>query len=143
VRDQIQKFTKTAAENYTEANDRILDVVVETNRKVVDFAVKAADQVVEQLEQIDQLPDFKFAERLPTPAETGARYIEFVERAAEMNRDFTQRVVANLLAGDPVAPAVEKPAAEGAPAKKAPAKKSTARKSTAKKAAAKRSAASS
>ncbi|MDX2379383.1 MAG: hypothetical protein QNM02_06460 [Acidimicrobiia bacterium] len=127
MRDEIQKFTKNAADNYTETNDRVLDAVVDTNRKAVDFAVKTADQVAERIEQIDDLPEFKFADKVPTPAETGARYLDFVERAVEMNREFTQRMVERLLEVDAVAPVVEKPVAKKAPAKPA-AKKPVAKK---------------
>jgi sec-independent protein translocase protein TatB len=137
MRDEIQKFTKNATDNYTETNDRVLDAVVDTNRKAVDFAVKTADQVTERIEQIDDLPEFKLADKVPTPAETGARYLEFVERAVEMNREFTQRIVERLLEIDAVAPAVEKPVAKKAPAKKA-AKKPAAKKPEAKKPAAKK-----
>jgi hypothetical protein len=134
MRDQIQKFTKTATDNYTETNDRILDAVVETNRKVVDFAVKTADQVVDQLDQIDQVREFKFADKVPTPAETGERYLDFVDSAVELNREFTERFITSLLADEGIAPVVEKKA----PAKKAPAKKPAAKKTAARKPAAKK-----
>ena len=148
MRDQIQKFTKTATDNYTETNDRILDAVVETNRKVVDFAVKTADQVVDQLDQIDQVRELKFADNVPTPAETGERYLDFVDSAVQLNREFTERFITNLLADEGIAPVVEKkapakkttaskPAAKKAPAKKAT-KKTAARKPAAKKAPAKK-----
>jgi predicted nucleic-acid-binding protein len=145
MRDQIQKFTKDATDNYIETNDRILEVVVETNRKVVDFAVKTADQVTDRIDQIDDMPEFKFAEKVPTPAETGDRYLEFVERAVELNREYTQRVVERLL-DETVAPVAEKPAVKKAPAKKAAkkaAKKPAAKKPAAKKAPAKKAAAAS
>jgi hypothetical protein len=133
MRDQIQQFTKNATDNYTETNDRVLDAVVDTNRRVVDFAVKTADQMVDRLDQVEQLPELNFADKVPTPAETGARYLEFVERAVELNREYTQRVVDGILEGETVAPVAEKPVAKKAPAKKA-AKKTPARKPAAKKA---------
>jgi bacterioferritin (cytochrome b1) len=126
MRDQIQKFTKDATDNYIETNDRILEAVVETNRKVVDFAVKTADQVSERMDQIEDMPEFKFADKVPTPAETGERYLEFVERAVELNREYTQRVIDRILEDEAVAPVAKKPAAKKAPAKKAPAKKAAA-----------------
>jgi DNA-binding MltR family transcriptional regulator len=130
MRDQIVKFTKTATENYTEATDKVLDAVVENNKKAVDFAVKTADQMAEQLPEFPvELP---WADQVPTPAELGARYIDFVERAVELNREFTDRVIAALQLDE-----VE--VAAPAPAKKSTAKKSTAKKSTAKKSTAKKS----
>jgi len=130
MRDQIAKLTKTATENYTEATDKVLDAVVENNKKAVDFAVKTADQVAEQLPEFPvELP---WADQMPTPAELGARYIDFVERAVELNREFTDRVISSLQLEDVKV-------AAPAPAKKAPAKKSTAKKSTAKKSTAKKS----
>jgi len=143
MRDQIQKFTKDATDNYIETNDRILEAVVETNRKVVDFAVKTADQVAERVDQIEDMPEFKFADKVPTPSETGERYLEFVERAVELNREYTQRVIDRILEDEAVAkPAAKKPAAKKAPAKKA-AKKPAAKKPAAKKAPAKKAAAAS
>jgi hypothetical protein len=147
VNSQIADQVKTATTTYTENNDRMLDAIVETNRKVVDFAVKTADRVADQAPSIPTLPvEIPFADRLqerfelPTPAEAGKAYIDVVERLVEMNRDFSERVVAMLpvQAAKPAAkkvattPAAKKPAAKKTAAKKT-AKKTTARKAAAKK----------
>jgi hypothetical protein len=133
MRDQLVKFTKTATENYTEASDKMLDAVVENNKKAVEFVVKTADQWAEQLPEFPvELP---WADQVPTPAELGDRYIDFVERAVELNREFTDRLVSSLQLED-----VE--VAEPAPAKKAPAKKRTTKKAAAKKSTTKKAAAS-
>jgi hypothetical protein len=132
MRDQFQQFTKTAVDNYTDANDRMVEVVVDANRKAVEIAVRAADQFIEQLEQIENLPQMPFADKVPTPSEAGARYLEWVDRAAELNREFAQRVAASVQGEVTVEPAP----AEKSTAKKSTAKKSTAKKSTTKKAAA-------
>ncbi len=126
MRDQFVKLTKTATDNYTEANEKILAAVVENNKKAVEAAVKTADQMVEQLPELPvELP---WADQVPTPAELGARYIDFVERAVELNREFTERMVKGLQLDDVV---IAEPAP--APAKKAPAKKRTTKKAAAKK----------
>lgn len=132
MRDQFQNFTTTAIDNYTETNDRVLDAIVDANRKVVDSAVKAADQLREQLDQIENLPEMPFADRLPTPAEAGARYIDFVERAADLNREFAHRVADALRVEETVASA---PEAAEKPAAKKSTKKSTTKKSATKKSA--------
>ena len=139
MRDQFEQFTKTAVGNYTDANDRVVEVVVDANRKVVEIAVRAADQLIEQLEQFENLPEMPFADKVPTPSEAGARYLEWVERAADLNRDFAQRVAATLQGDVTVEPA---PATNKSSAKKSTAKNSTAKKSTAKKSTAKKSSAS-
>ena len=134
INDQL----KTATTNYTETNTRVLDGVVEVNRKMVDFAVKTVDQVADRFTQ--QAPANRLADRLPTPAETGERYLDVVERLVELNRDFSDRVVAMLPADVKVAPkAAAKPAAAAKKpvAKKTPAKK-TAKKAPVRKAAAKK-----
>jgi cobalamin biosynthesis Mg chelatase CobN len=164
--DQITKFaneaTTTATENFTSTSDQVLDAVLDANRRFVDFAVTTADRLTEQVDV--ELP---FADRLPTPAETGERYLEFVERAVSLNRDMNQRVV-EMIQADTAKAASEKvaatarsvadnatrsvtdaartvsgPAAPKRPAKKAaakrPARKSTAKKSTAKKSTARKS----
>ena len=130
MRDQLVKFTKTATENYTEASDKMLDAVVENNKKAVDFMVKSADQFAEQLPEFPV--ELSWADQVPTPAELGDRYIDFVERAVELNREFTDRLISSLQLED-----VE--VVESAPTKKAPAKKAPAKKRTTKKAAAKKS----
>jgi gas vesicle protein len=94
MRDQINDFTSTAAENFTTSSDRVLDAILDGNRQVVDTAVKTADQVIEQL------PEMPWTDQFPTPTEVGANYLDFVERAVEANRDFNQRV-AEMLTADP------------------------------------------
>ena len=44
----------TAGKTYTETNDRMLDAIVDTNRKAVDFAVKTFDQINDRI--ADQTP---------------------------------------------------------------------------------------
>ncbi len=132
MREQLVKLSKTYTDNYTEASDKFLDAVVENNKKAVDFAVKTADQMSEQLPELPV--DLPWADQVPTAAELGARYIDFVERAVELNREFTDRVLKTIQFEE-----VEVKVAAPAPAKKAPAKKSTAKKSTAKKSTAKKS----
>lgn len=127
--EQIERFGQTAVTNYTETNDKVLDTVIDMNRKVVDFAVKTATAVTDAVET--PLADAKFADRIPTPAKAGKAYIDFVERAADMNRDFSKRVVAML----PAEMVAAKPAK---PAKKAAAKKPAAKKASTRKAAAKK-----
>ncbi len=141
MRDQITTAIndqfKTVTSNVTESNERVLDAVVDVNRKFVDFVVKTA-------EQAPSLPvDVPFADRLPTPAEAGERYFEMVERLVELNRDFNERVVKMLPADVTPKPAAApkaaaKPAAKKTTARKTTAKKATAKKATTKKAAAKK-----
>lgn len=136
---EIADQVSTAAKFGTDANDRILDTIVDVNRKAVDFAVKTAEkintQITEQAPTLELPFELPMADRfeMPTPAEAGKRYIDVVERLAEMNRDFSERMVAMLPADKPV---VTKPVAEKAAAKKAAA----ARKPAAKKAPAKKKA---
>ena len=119
------------ADRLETANERVLDLVVDTNRRVVEAAVATADRVVETLPI--ELP---FADRLPTAAENGQHYLDFVDRAVALNRDFNQRVVTLIKSDVPaVADAV---AAQPQPAVKRTAKKATAKKTTAKKPAAKK-----
>ena len=98
MRDQLTNLTSTTAatlaENLDAANTRALDAVIDANRKLVEFAVTTADRVAEQISF--ELP---FADRLPalpTPAESGQRYLDFVERAVAVNREFNDRIVAML-----------------------------------------------
>ncbi|HSM65854.1 MAG TPA: hypothetical protein VK860_06090, partial [Ilumatobacteraceae bacterium] len=84
----ISEFT----DGFTTTSDKVLDAVLDTNRRVVDVAVSAADRVNERVE----LP---FADRLPTPTVAGERYLDFVERAVSLNREMNQRVV-ELLGAD-------------------------------------------
>lgn len=94
MRDQINDFTSTAAENFTTTSDRVLDAILDGNRQAVDTVVKTADQVIEQL------PEMPWADDLPTPTAVGTSYLDFVERAVEANRDFNLRV-AEMLTTDP------------------------------------------
>ncbi len=148
VSDNYQQFatrfgdvTKTVADGYGQTSDRVLDFVVDANRKVVEAAVSSADQVVEQL------PEVPWADRLPTPAEAGDRYLEFVDQVVSVNRDFNHRMV-RLLEEDIAARATAqsgattKSTSTKSTAKKSGAKKSGAKKSTARKRSAKPAAAS-
>jgi hypothetical protein len=86
---QITDNVDLAAKTFVDVNDRVLDTVVTLNRRIVDTVVEVADRV----------PAARVADRFPTPAVAGKRYIDFVERAASVNRDFTARVVATLPTG--------------------------------------------
>ena len=154
--DNINKFANTAstalsdalnerqnlgasfADGVAEANDRVLDTVVDTNRRVVDIAVSTADRVSAQLPS-----DFSFAQQLPTPAEAGDRYLDFVERAVALNRELNERVVEMLRNGSVVqvgtkTTAAKTTAAKTATTKKVSAKKPATKKATTKKASAKK-----
>lgn len=87
---QITDNVDTATKTYVDINDRVLDTVVKVNRRIVDTVVEIADRVPANN------VDVPFVDRIPTPAETGDRYLDFVERATTMNRDFTARVVKQL-----------------------------------------------
>ena len=121
INNQIQTVTSAAHD----ANARVLDTVVETNKNVVDFAVKTAGRF-----PTVSLPS-ELPVTVPTAAEAGERDLEFVERAAKMTRELNERVVEML-------PTEIKPAtkASGKQAAKRTAKKATTQ--TAKKAAAKK-----
>jgi hypothetical protein len=138
INDQVTGPVTTATKTYTETNDRILDAIVDTNRKAVDFAVKTFDQIADQAPTFELPFDMPKMDRfeVPTAAEAGKRYIDVVERLADMNRDFSERVVAML----PVEKTVVKPVAKTAtkPAAKKPAAKKTAKKAPARKAVAKK-----
>jgi hypothetical protein len=137
----ISEFTEFT-DGFTTTSDKVLDAVLDTNRRVVDVAVSTADRVNERVE----LP---FADRLPTPTVAGERYLDFVERAVSLNREMNQRVVELLGADRATAATAEQATARRAAAKTATtkprtvkknaAKKSTARKSTAKKSTARKS----
>lgn len=90
VTSTITGQLKSATTAVNDANVQVLDTVVKTNKNVVDFAVKAAER----------FPTFELPSELPvaipTPAEAGERYIDFVERAVSMNRDLNDRIVAML-----------------------------------------------
>jgi hypothetical protein len=91
VPTQISENIDNAAKTVVDTNERILDTVVSVNRRVVDGAVRTADRMPSV-----ELP---LADKLLTPAEAGARYIDFVEQAVSVNRDFTKRVVDMLPTG--------------------------------------------
>lgn len=110
--DTLTGQIQTATTAVNDANTRMLDSVVEANRTAVDFAVKSADRLP-NVELPIELPV-----EIPTPAEAGKRYIDFVERAVEMNRDLNARVVDML-------PTDIKPKAAAKPAAKKTAKAST------------------
>lgn len=122
-------------DGFTTTSDKVLDAVLETNRRAVDVVVTAADRVNERVE----LP---FGDRFPTPTVAGERYLEFVERAIELNRELNQRVVELLVADRPTASAAKaaerQAAAKTATTKKRTVKKRAAKKATARKAPAKR-----
>jgi 2-hydroxychromene-2-carboxylate isomerase len=131
------------SERFTTTSDQVLDAVLDANRRIVDMAVTTADRVAEQINV-----EFPFADRFPTPTETGERYLEFVERAVSLNRDMNQRVaemikVDNAKAASEKVVATTKTVAKKAPAKKMPARKTAAKKRpAARKTAAKKAAAS-
>jgi hypothetical protein len=152
--EQITKFANEATtsvtdaindtnitERFTTTSDQVLDTVLDTNRRIVDFAVTTADRVSDQIKV--ELP---FADTFPTPAVAGERYLEFVERAVSINREMNQRIVEMIKADNAKAAtakvvattktATTKTVAKKAPAKKRPAKKTVAKKPVAKKAAA-------
>ena len=103
VFDQVTKFANTAStnvndsirENLTSTSDQVLDVVLDTNRRIVDLAVSTADRISAQIDL-----EVPFADRLPTPSVAGDRYLDFVEQAVSLNRDMTQRVVEMLQAAE-------------------------------------------
>jgi len=146
--EQVTKFANEATtsvtdaindsnitERFTTTSDQVLDTVLDTNRRIVDFAVTTADRVSDQIKV--ELP---FADSFPTPTVAGERYLEFVERAVSINREMNQRIVEMITADNAKAAsdkvvATAKTVAKKAPAKKAPAKKRPAKKTVAKKAA--------
>lgn len=152
----ITKFNEqldTATANYTSTNDKVLDAVVDANRKAVDFAVKTVDAINKAVEvpAMPKMPvELPFADRFelpefPTATEAGKRYISFVERAADLNRDLNERVV-DMLKVEGIKPVVKtatKTATKTAakPAAKKPAARKVAPKKTAKKAPARKAAA--
>ena len=149
--EQITKFANEAtdtindtindndiSERFTTTSDQVLDAVLDTNRRVVDFAVATADRINEQFKL-----DVPFADSFPTPTVAGERYLDFVERVVSLNRDMNQRVVemikvdnAKAAADKVVAPVkttAGKTTARKSPAKKRPAKKRPAKKTVASK----------
>ncbi len=161
--EQITKFANEAttgvtdaindnniSERFTTTSDEVLDAVLDTNRRIVDFAVTTADRVADQVKV--ELP---FADSFPTPTVAGERYLEFVERAVSINRDMNHRV-AEMIKADNAKAASDKVVATArnvadtasrtvadttktvtgtakTAAKKAPAKKTVARKPAARK----------
>ena len=131
ISTRVDEVSKSFADNYTDTNGRILDAVVDNNRKAVDFFVRTADDANERLPEVP----FDLPFELPTPSEAGERYMELVERLVDMNRDFSERVVqmnkdytervVKLIEGEVAAPA---PAAKKTTTKKAATKKATASK---------------
>jgi hypothetical protein len=134
---KINGQLETATTNYTSTNDKVLDAVIDANRKAVDFAVKTVDAITKAVE-VPAMPELPFAGRFelpefPTAAEAGKRYISFVERAADMNRDLNGRVIDMLKIEEAKPakktaakkPAAKKPAAKKPVAKKAPAAAAT------------------
>jgi hypothetical protein len=120
VPTQITENISLASKTFVETNDRVLDTVVSINRRVVETAVEVADRAPSF-----GLPvELPLADKLPTPAEAGKQYIDFVERAVSMNRDFANRIAAQLPTAAPVK-ATAKPAAKATvkPAAKPAAKK--------------------
>ena len=111
---QITDNVDLASKTIVDVNDRVLDTVVTVNRRIVDTVVEVADRVPAARVEVP------FADRLPTVADAGKRYIDFVERAASVNRDFTARVVANLPKSAAVAPKAKaaRPAKKSAKAAK-------------------------
>ena len=119
---KINGQLETATANYTSTNAKVLDAVIDANRKAVDFAVKTVGAITKAVE-VPTMPELPFAGRFelpefPTAAEAGKRYISFVERAADMNRDLNGRVIDMLKIQE-----AKKPAAKKAAAKKPAAKK--------------------
>jgi hypothetical protein len=139
----VAAASTTLASRFEDNSDRVLDAVVDANRRVVEFAVSVSDRVTAltpaqfpvELPFTGKLPTF--TGKLPTAAETGERYLDFVERAVSVNRDFNERIV-SMLKGD-VTSAVEQVIVNAsATAKKTATKKTVAKKTVAKKAVAKR-----
>lgn len=89
--NQITENIDAATRTFVDTNERMLDTVVNVNRRLVDTAVEIADRAPKM--------DLPLADKLPTPATTGSRYLDFVERAASVNRDVTSKVVAQLPTG--------------------------------------------
>lgn len=125
------------AERFTTTSDRVLDAVLDTNRRIVDAAVTTADRVAEQFRS-QVTVELPFADRLPTPTVAGERYLDFVERAVSLNRDMNQRVADMIKADNAKKAPAAKTVARKTPATKRPVKKTVAKKSPAKKSPAKK-----
>jgi len=117
--DQISKF------NFTETSNTVLDAVVDTNRRVVEAVVTLAERVP---------VDARISDALPTPAEAGARYLDFVEQAVAINRDWNHRIAEMIRTEVPQsAPVKQAAAVKQTVAKKTAAAQRTAKKTVAKK----------
>ena len=125
------------ADRFTTTSDRVLDAVLDTNRRIVDAAVTTADRVAEQFRS-QVTVELPFADRLPTPTVAGERYLDFVERAVSLNRDMNQRVVDMIKADNAKKASAKKTVANKSSAKKTVAQKNPAKKTVAKKAVAKK-----
>jgi hypothetical protein len=126
--EQVIGQLNQAAKTYTKTNDRVLDAIVDTNRKAVDFVVKTADQAPHiglafEVPMVDRV-------EFPTPADAGKRYLDVIERLAEINRDVSERMVSSFPADKPAAKtaAVQKPTAKKPATKKASARKAASKK---------------
>ena len=133
--EQVIGQLNQAGKTYTKTNDRMLDAIVDTNRKAVDFVVKTADQAPHigltfEVPMVDRV-------EFPTPADAGKRYLDAIERLAEINRDVSERMVSSFPADKPVVEAAV-PAAKTAAVQKPTAKKPATKKASARKAASKK-----
>lgn len=81
------------AERYTTVTTAVIDAVVDAQHKMVDAWIAGADKLVEVLPM--DLPA-----GIPAPAESGAKYLDFVEKAATLNREWNARVADMLRTGD-------------------------------------------
>jgi hypothetical protein len=179
MRNQFTSFTKmfptddaasalasastTLADAIENNSERVFDAVIDANRRIVEFAVSASDKLTDRLSEVlperfpvelpfsDKLPTF--GTTVPTAAVTGERYLEFVERAVSVNREFNDRIVSMLksdvsatvervtAAATTITSTGDRAATKQAPAKRAAAKKAPAKRAAAKRAPAKRAAA--
>ena len=133
--EQVIGQLNQAGKTYTKTNDRVLDAIVDTNRKAVDFVVKTADQAPHiglafEVPMVDRV-------EFPTPADAGKRYLDAIERLAEINRDVSERMVSSFPADKPAVEAAV-PAAKTAAGQKPTAKKPATKKASARKAASKK-----
>ena len=135
VNDAINDSNIT--ERFTTTSDRVLDAVLDTNRRIVDAAVTTADRVGEQIRK-QVTVELPFADRLPTPTVAGERYLDFVERAVSLNRDMNERVVDMINADNAKKAPAEKTVAKKTSPAKSPAKKTMAKSTSVAKSPAKR-----
>lgn len=92
---QITENVDNATKTFVDANERILDAVMTVNRRVVDTVLRTNQNIADRAPKFDM----PLADRLLTPAQTAARYIDVVERAVSLNRDFTATMVGQLPTG--------------------------------------------